>query len=204
MSILLIEWLILFVGLPVFTFLDIVFVNKFIIFTVPFIYSLILFYFYRPKPLPVHPEFRVISIFKKMLFFVPLMFVFVLVHSPEQMFNFPRQKPELWTLVMVLYPLLSVFPQEFIYRKFYFWRYKRLFSSSRWMIFSSAFVFSFLHIVYDNWVAIVATLAGGFLFSLTYDRSGQVKWAWLEHTIYGQLVFTVGLGHYFYEAPVAM
>jgi hypothetical protein len=38
--------------------------------------------------------------------------------SPGLFLNFPRSNPRLWSLVMVLYPVLSVYPQGIIYRAF--------------------------------------------------------------------------------------
>jgi len=37
---------------------------------------------------------------------------------PGWFLSFPRERPGLWLLVMILYPVLSVWPQEMIYRAF--------------------------------------------------------------------------------------
>jgi hypothetical protein len=93
---------------------------------------------------------------------------------PESFLVFPRERPEVWIAVALLYPLFSALPQELIYRSFFFWRYRRLFPSRLGMIAASAAAFAFLHIIYDNWHALALTAVGG-------------------------VVFTVGLGRFFYE-----
>ena len=45
----------------------------------------------------------------------------------------PRQRPGLRLLVLLLYPLLSVYPQELLYRTFFFQRYGALCRSS-WLL----------------------------------------------------------------------
>ncbi|BCB83640.1 hypothetical protein [Phytohabitans suffuscus] len=49
--------------------------------------------------------------------------VVLAVARPEQLFDLPREEPLIWALVAVFYPLLSVYPQELIYRAFLLHRY---------------------------------------------------------------------------------
>ncbi|MFZ5518728.1 MAG: CPBP family intramembrane glutamic endopeptidase [Candidatus Zhuqueibacterota bacterium] len=118
---------------------------------------------------------------------------------PELLFLFPKTRPVIWVIVMVFYPLLSALPQEFIYRAFLFHRYQSLFTSPTRQILVSAVVFSLLHIMYDNWYAVVLSLVGGLLFSRTFHSSKSLFLVSLEHALYGSYIFTVGLGHFFYE-----
>jgi hypothetical protein len=46
--------------------------------------------------------------------------------APELLFSLIRRSPRLWALVFLLYPLLSVYPQELLYRAFFFHRYRRV------------------------------------------------------------------------------
>ncbi|WP_445664107.1 CPBP family glutamic-type intramembrane protease [Fodinibius sp. AD559] len=119
---------------------------------------------------------------------------------PEQLFAFPIERPWIWMLVMVLYPFFSALPQEFIYRTFFFHRYKDFLYFKNSDILLSALAFSFLHIVYGNWVAIGLSFGGGILFGMTYKQTQSLIWVAIEHVIYGWLIFTLGLGNYFYEA----
>jgi len=113
--------------------------------------------------------------------------------------SFPKNKPLLWAAIMILYPLLSVYPQELVYRAFFFHRYKPLFANARTMTAASALAFAFVHIVYDNALAVGLSLAGGYLFALTYRKTGALLPVCLEHALYGAVIFTVGLGRFFYE-----
>ena len=122
-----------------------------------------------------------------------------LVLLPERFLAFPLHRPELWVLVMVLYPLLSVVPQEFIYRSFFFERYAELFKKPSHMVWASAIAFGYGHIVFLNWVAVGLCLVGGLYFAQTYQRHRSLSLVCAEHAIYGCTVFTVGLGWYFYQ-----
>ena len=54
------------------------------------------------------------------LFLAPLLALGLLLLEPERLFSFVRQRPLIWALVMLLYPLLSAYPQGVIYRVFIF------------------------------------------------------------------------------------
>lgn len=121
------------------------------------------------------------------------------VFYPDQFFEFPAERPFFWMLVMILYPVFSALPQEFIYRTFFFHRYDSLTSLKYSSTILSALAFAFLHIVYDNWWAVGLSFIAGLLFGITYSRTKSLFWVTVEHTLYGWLVFTLGLGTFFYE-----
>jgi membrane protease YdiL (CAAX protease family) len=112
-----------------------------------------------------------------------------------------RPRPGFWALVMVLYPLFSAYPQELVYRAFFFHRYRLLFRTPRQMIWASSLAFAFLHIIFQNPIGVILTIPGGYLLSLTYQRTNSLVLTGIEHALYGNLVFTVGLGLYFYRGP---
>lgn len=117
--------------------------------------------------------------------------------APERLLSFPMQRPWFWLLVMVLYPVLSVMPQEFLLRGFFFRRYAPLFGNSWTMIIASAFAFGFVHVVFHNAVAPLLSFIGGIIIGRSYTQHRSLKWAAVEHAAYGCMVFTVGLGFYF-------
>ncbi|MCB8876505.1 CPBP family intramembrane glutamic endopeptidase [Acidisoma silvae] len=117
---------------------------------------------------------------------------------PHLFLSLPRQRPLFWALIMVLYPLLSVWPQEMLYRSLLFHRYRALFRSDVALIVASAIAFGFAHIIFLNWIAIAMTAAGGLLFARDYARHRSLPLTCLEHSLYGCLIFTVGLGRFFY------
>lgn len=116
---------------------------------------------------------------------------------PAQFLDLPRERPVLWLAIMILYPLLSVWPQEVIYRRFLFRRYAALFRG-RAMVAASALAFGFAHVIFLNWIAVAMTAAGGAIFAADYARHRSLRLACLEHSLYGCLIFTIGLGRFFY------
>ena len=123
--------------------------------------------------------------------------------APQYLFSFVKRAPLFWGLVMLLYPLLSVYPQELLYRAFFFHRYEALFGSRWSMVLASALAFGFVHIIFGNWLAVGLSIIGGLLFSITYQQSGSLLFTCLEHAIFGNFIFTIGLGQFFYHGSRA-
>jgi membrane protease YdiL (CAAX protease family) len=121
---------------------------------------------------------------------------------PDSFLVFPRYTPLIWALVMVLYPVLSAYPQELVFRACFFERYRPLFTSDFAMILASAVFFGFAHAFLGNWIAPVLAGIGGILFGRTYLRSGSLLIASLEHGLYGDLLFTLGMGWFFYAGSI--
>jgi membrane protease YdiL (CAAX protease family) len=119
--------------------------------------------------------------------------------QPQMLFSFVRHAPWFWGMVMLLYPVLSVYPQGIVYRAFFFHRYRGLFPGALRMILASAVAFAFVHIIFRNPIAVSFTLIGGLLFAWRYQQTGSLFTSSLEHALYGCLMFTIGLGDYFYK-----
>lgn len=124
----------------------------------------------------------------------------VLWLAPANFLNFPRDEPWIYLLVMVLYPLISVLPQELIFRVFFHRRYGAIVQSRALLILLSAVAFGWAHVGFGNGLALVLSTAAGLLFGLTWERTRTLPVVWIEHALYGNLVFTIGLGRYFYHA----
>lgn len=118
---------------------------------------------------------------------------------PERLFEFVRRAPALWAMVMLLYPLFSVYPQELLYRAWFMHRYQPLFGSEVALIAASAVLFGFVHIIFGNWLSVVLSAVGGVLFAITYLKTGSLVAASIEHAIFGDFIFTIGLGQYFFH-----
>jgi len=119
--------------------------------------------------------------------------------APQLLFTFVKRAPAFWALVMLFYPLLSVYPQELIFRAYFFERYRPLFGAGWVMVVASALAFGFMHIALGNWISVVLSTFGGFLFAMTYEQSGSLLLACIEHAILGNFIFTIGLGQFFYH-----
>jgi len=121
----------------------------------------------------------------------------VLVEPRCALANLQRH-PTSWMLIMITYPVLSVVPQEIIYRAFFFQRYRSLFVHEKVSIVTNAALFAFAHILFRNWIAVIGSFIAGLCWATTYLRSKSFLVVSIEHVLYGNFVFTLGLGHYFY------
>jgi hypothetical protein len=133
---------------------------------------------------------------------VAILSVCTAIVEPQKLFGFPLHRTGLWMIVMVFYPLVSVIPQELIFRPFFYKRYGALFHSPRLMLMASSAAFAFAHVLFQNWVAVLLCFAGGVLFSQSYERTRSLAVVWFEHAIYGCFIFTIGLGGYFYHGSI--
>jgi len=138
-------------------------------------------------------------------FAVAAFVIWLCVHrfAPEREWRLVRQNPFFWAVVMVAYPMLSVYPQGVLYRAFFFERYAALFPAPWTMIVASAAAFAFMHIVFRNRLAPGFTLVGGLLFAFRYAETRSLATSCFEHALYGCWLFTVGLGEYFYHGTIA-
>lgn len=139
------------------------------------------------------------------LFIVIAVILWTGVHrfAPQLEWSFVRQQPAFWAIVMIAYPVLSVYPQGILYRAFFFDRYATLFPQKWLMILASAAAFAFLHIIFRNWLAVGLTFGGGLLFAALYAETNSLAASGLMHALFGCWLFTVGLGQYFYHGTIA-
>jgi uncharacterized protein len=118
---------------------------------------------------------------------------------PDWLFEFPRNRPRLWLTVMAAYPLVSVATQEIVYRTFFFHRYGPIFGARSGLAISvNGLLFGFAHIVVGQPFAVAATMIGGCLFAARYLETRSFWAVFLEHTLWGTFIFTIGLGRYFF------
>jgi uncharacterized protein len=118
---------------------------------------------------------------------------------PAQFLSIPLDQVEIWVALMLLYPLISVLPQELIFRSFFFHRYGPLFRGQPWLAIGvNGALFGFAHLIYGNYEAVVLSAALGLLLAYRYARTRSLWAVCVEHTLYGELAFAIGLGHYFF------
>lgn len=129
----------------------------------------------------------------------PLLGLAAWLTQPGQFLAFPLERPGPWLGVMLGYPLLSVWPQEVLFRRFALVRYAPLFGTGPGFIVASGLAFGFAHVIFFNPVAVALSTLGGFMFAANYARHRSLPLVCLEHALYGCLIFTIGLGHYFFS-----
>lgn len=112
----------------------------------------------------------------------------------DNLFTVILNKPVMWIFILFIYSFFSVYPQELIYRTFFFQRYLSLFKSEWLFILVNAILFSLAHIFFKNALVMVLTFLGGILFALTFKSTKSTLLVSIEHAIYGCWLFTVGMG----------
>lgn len=121
----------------------------------------------------------------------------VLLRHRSALLAFPLAHRGRWLLLLVLYPVFSALPQELLYRVYFFHRYRPLFGDGRAMLVASTAAFAFLHVVFGNVLSVGLTFAAGLVLGWRYARTRSLLPVTLEHALWGDLVFTLGLGRYF-------
>lgn len=143
---------------------------------------------------------------KQMLLFLALpalpLAVGTYMFMHDKFLAMPSHRPEAWLLLLVLYPLLAAYPQEVVFRGFFFQRYRPLFPDSRVMVLASGLSFGLAHLFYGNWVAPVVAGLGGILFGYRYLSSNSLVAVGVEHGLWGNLLFTLGIGWFFYSGSI--
>ena len=120
--------------------------------------------------------------------------VFVWTTNSKLLFNVMLNKPLQWLVILFIYSFFSVYPQELIYRTFFFKRYSMLFKSDNLFVFINAILFSLAHIFFKSSLVLFLTFLGGLLFAITYKQTKSTVLVSIEHAIYGCWLFTVGMG----------
>jgi len=119
-------------------------------------------------------------------------------YQMELLFGLPRRNLSLWAMVMTFYPLLSVAPQEVMFRSFFMPRYERIFPAPMLLLIVNALIFAWAHVFFLNWIAPLLSLIAGWLLADTWQKTRDFRLVCIEHALYGQLVFTSGIGWFFY------
>jgi len=102
-------------------------------------------------------------------------------------------------IAIIAYPLFSSLPQEVIYRKFFYFRYGALVHNKYVLIALNAVLFSFAHIYFQNYIALILTFVGAIVFSLAYLKSRSLLFVSIEHSIYGLALLCSSMNQFFYK-----
>lgn len=151
---------------------------------------------FEPKSLTKKINWSISFIF--FFVFLILGYLYILFYDPTLLLSFPKNNFRLWLMVMLIYPFFSVIPQEIVYRVYFYHRYEKLFSGNLLLLtLINLFLFSFAHVVFNNPHAILITAIASPIFSYLYIKESFLTCV-LVHSLGGQIIFTLGLGKYFY------
>jgi len=197
------EFALLFIGIPLLMYMDTRIIHPSIV-LVPFlVFVIIVLKFskgFRIRELITLKVTREGWIRTGIVVFASAVFLIsvVLIFDRENLFNLPRANPLIWLLLCTFYPVFSAYTQEVIFRTFLYHRYKILFSNQWSFIFASGITFGFAHILYYSPVSLILSLVAGLFLSFVYYRTRSVLFTAILHGLLGIIVFTVGLGQYFW------
>jgi membrane protease YdiL (CAAX protease family) len=130
--------------------------------------------------------------------------IVTLLFFREHLFQMPRTRPMAWLVVMILYPPISAYSQEIMFRTLFFHRYSMLLRTPAARVLASGLLFGWAHIVVHDGAAIALATVGGLMFAATYERRRSTLLVSIEHGLYGDFIFTVGLGGLFYDVQRAL
>lgn len=205
---LVIEFVLLFFGIPTWIYLDQDFIHPIII-ILP-VLVLIFFLLRRSSDFEWRELIRW-HVSRRILFgnaiiillAALLMLGYVYFFDRENLFNLPRANIWLYLALCLFYPVFSAFGQEIIYRTFLSRRYSLILPKGWQFVLASALTFSFMHIVYYDLVSMILTFIGGLYFARVYQQTRSVLFTSVLHGIFGIMIFGVGLGQYFWlDIPI--
>ncbi|ULB08666.1 CPBP family intramembrane metalloprotease [Cereibacter azotoformans] len=124
----------------------------------------------------------------------------VLATRPERLFDLARDHPAMLVAVLLLYPFLSVLPQEVIFRPLFFRRYGALLPPGWARIVINAALFSLVHLMYWSGLVALLTFCGGLVFGWAYETRRSFPMAVVLHAVAGGIMFAAGLGAHFVAA----
>lgn len=150
--------------------------------------------FKRRSLLRIHRSQLIGQEFVRLLFFYSVSTCLMVLYASDDLFRVVINQPLLWVGISLFYVLMSVIPQEFVYRHFFFARYQELVPNRTAFVVLNASLFCAAHLMFENLLVLALTFAGGILFALTYQRKRSFLLVSLEHSLYGLWLYTLGLG----------
>ena len=132
------------------------------------------------------------------IIFAVNIYLYTFIFYPELLFSLPKKNLALLIMIIIFYPVVSVAPQELIYRVFFCQRYKKILGHNYGnIILINTFVFAFGHIIFLNLTALIFTAIASPIFLIVYLRYSFATCLFL-HALSGLLVFIFGLGKFFF------
>ncbi len=145
----------------------------------------------------------ILFIFIRWILLSILLYFFTYYFFSDKLFLIQKNNIDLLYKIFLFYPFLSAFPQEFIFCTFFFIRYKSLFKTEKNLVLTSALIFCFAHIFSINLVAPFLSIFGGIIFANTYKKTKSLIIVSAEHALYGNSLFALGLGWFFWGGSVS-
>lgn len=191
------ELISLFIALPILLMLDIGILYKVLTVVIGIIYCI-----WVSNHLKIVSKKHLLVVdFKDNILRIIITFVLISISSlcymyayyPDNLFIVAKRTPLLWVMILFVYTLFSALPQELLYRTYYFKRYSDILSP-KYLIVINILIFPIAHLMFHNDLVLLVTLIGGALFTINYYRHQSTILISIEHALYGNILFTVGMG----------
>ena len=195
------ELIILFIVIPVLYLFDAIPVHKVIPLIALLVYCSGVLLIKKPvnaNRFSIKANWKIILVMFIAISVTVYLFIYLLYVSEGLFADLPENRKLLYMILM--YPLLSAFPQEVIFREFFFFRYGAIFRNPVWMLVVNMLLFSFAHIYFASSIVTTFTLAAGAIFAITYMQTRSLLVVSIQHSLYGLMILSSGLGEYFYKA----
>lgn len=114
--------------------------------------------------------------------------------EPSLLFQVPLTRPLMWLGICLGYAIFSAFPLEFIYRVFFYNRYRALFGTHFVFVLYNSLLFALAHLIFGNNLVLIIAFIGGLLFNYSYSKNQSYLLVSIEHSVYGCWLFTIGMG----------
>jgi membrane protease YdiL (CAAX protease family) len=149
----------------------------------------------------IHPFFgQMRGLLQRMLVGFAVLAVTAWFFAPSRFLDLPRRRPGRWFATVAGYAVFLAYPQELIFRGFFFQRYADWFPAPWWLAGASALAFAVVFGLWRGRLAAVAGLVGGCALAYTYSQSQSLALVSLEHAGYGAAWITFGMSEVF-ELP---
>ena len=194
------ESILLFLILPLLYLADVLLVHKVIPLVILLAYCAIILLLDKPanpNRFRLAANWKLIAI--RLAIIAAVVFLLIKFYFHLDLFADLPQNRKLFYMIL-MYPVLSALPQEVIFREFFFYRYETLFRHPAILVAVNVVLFAFAHIYFGSWIVMIFTLVGGAIFAITYSQTRSLLVVTIEHTLYGLMILSSGLGEYFYKA----
>ena len=142
-------------------------------------------------------------ILARWLFLTIIIYLITFYFYNDKLFTIQKQNPYFLIIIFFIYPILSALPQEFIFTTFFFSRYESIIPKKLQVVIS-AIIFTYAHVLFINFIAPFLSLFGGLIFANTYKKTNSLALVTFEHSLYGNSLFFMGLGYYFWGGSVTI
>ncbi len=124
---------------------------------------------------------------------VGLTLLFVVLALLAYRFGYARFQPTETVLFYLFYVFISSPIQEFLYRGVTTY-FGKSFGLSVWLIvLISSMLYSLVHIIYKDWILVVATFGLGVIWHRVYLKTNSLVGVMFSHSVFGALTIFLGL-----------